>query len=452
MSRIALFLTLLTTVIVAQKTTSVSNFLSSDKELINIKDARSLEIQNEKVDFLESSSSNTPFIKNVELRYKVDDFTFEEHDFKLRVSPKAWGQTSSGNDLYKSTLEFQKDKLNLINNSILRKKYKLVAKMVHYQKALELDSNLLMIFKDKVTIQKQSMGDINFDIDDLIRDEDYITTIQLRLIDINKQIRDLEKKAGVQPGELTFGTEDYISASAINEILSTQKFTIDSTNLYLQNSYLKYQVAKNKYKLENAATNKIVSYVDFGYTYDRYPGRTHVIENDFMAGIGVNIPIANSKRLSINNRKISLLKEKADYFDQKRLLEEKISDITKDVAIYNSQLSMLLQRKKEVAKEEYFKNMVNISGISPLKLLNIKESIIKTDKKIKDISFEMTKMYIELLDLSGKMSEKPIKNYLSSKHEVAKVIEKQAEPVTQTQPEIEKSTADKPITEETTVQ
>ena len=428
MSRIALLLTLLTTIVVAQKTTSVSSFLSSDKELINVKDARSLEIQNEKVDFLESSSSNTPFIKNVELRYKADDFTFEEHLFKLRVSPKAWGQTSSGNDLYKSSLEFQKDKINLINNSILRKKYKLVAKMVHYKRALELDSNLLLIYKDKVTIQKQSMGDINFDIDDLIRDEDYITTIQLRLIDINKQIRDLEKKAGVKPGELIFDTKDYISASAINEILTTQKFDIDSTNLYLRNSYLKYELAKSKYKLETSATNKIVSYVDFGYKYDRYPGRTHVVENDFMAGIGINIPIANSKRLSINNRKITLLKEKSDYFDHKRLLEEKISDITKDVAIYNSQLSMLLQRKKEVAKEEYFKNMINISGISPLKLLNIKESIVKTDKKIKDISFEMTKMYIELLDLSGSMSANPLKNYLSSKQEVASVEKKDVEP------------------------
>ncbi len=407
--------------ILANQKTSISSFLSDPKELANIKENKSLEIQNKKIEYLKSSSGNTPFIEDIQLRYQLDDFTAKEHDFKLRISPRSWGETSKSKKLYENSINSKKEDINLLENKILRKRYKIVVKLIHYQRLLDIDSSLLMVYKDKVLLQKQNIGSTDFDIDELIKNEDKVTDIQLELIDIDRQISDLKERIGLDENSFfEFDTLNFINPKYISNLLEKSPFVVDSNNIHLKSLTKKYDYAKIKYDLEKSENRKIVNYIDVGYTLDTDPGKNDTQAENFTAGIGVYIPIVNSKQQSIDAKRMDLLKIQTDYFELKAEIEEFITDFTRDVKILSSQHETLNKRKKEVAKDDYFKNITHIQGVHPLKLLDIKESIMKTEKKIEEVNFEINKRYIELLDLSGKMSKKPLKNYLSTKNEVMK--------------------------------
>ncbi|NJL60024.1 MAG: hypothetical protein HC887_10695 [Desulfobacteraceae bacterium] len=59
-----------------------------------------------------------------------------------------------------------------------------------------------------------------------------------------------------------------------------------------------------------------------------------------------------------------------------------------------------------------------MNGVSPLILLKLKESILRTDITIETITHHVYEKYIRLLDISGNLSDKPLKNYLSDTMEV----------------------------------
>ena len=54
-----------------------------------------------------------------------------------------------------------------------------------------------------------------------------------------------------------------------------------------------------------------------------------------------------------------------------------------------------------------------MEGINPLNLLKIKESMINGDIQLNRINYLILSRYIELLDVRGKLSDKPLKNFLS---------------------------------------
>ena len=57
---------------------------------------------------------------------------------------------------------------------------------------------------------------------------------------------------------------------------------------------------------------------------------------------------------------------------------------------------------------------MRIEGGDPLVLLEMRESILERDVDLATVTSEIYSSYIELLDVSGKLSEQPLKNYISA--------------------------------------
>ncbi len=56
-----------------------------------------LDFQKEKVTFLESSSSNTPILNEVQFSIRTDEFDRYRNRYRLRFSPNGWGEARDGN-------------------------------------------------------------------------------------------------------------------------------------------------------------------------------------------------------------------------------------------------------------------------------------------------------------------------------------------------------------------
>jgi len=55
-----------------------------------------LDFQKEKVTFLESSSSNTPILNEIQFSVRTDEFDRYRNRYRLRFSPNGWGEARDG--------------------------------------------------------------------------------------------------------------------------------------------------------------------------------------------------------------------------------------------------------------------------------------------------------------------------------------------------------------------
>ena len=68
----------------------------------------------------------------------------------------------------------------------------------------------------------------------------------------------------------------------------------------------------------------------------------------------------------------------------------------------NSQAELVIQQYQKIA------------GASPIAILRLKESDLKKEVELFKIQQNIYKLYVSLLDVSGRMGNPPLKNYLSN--------------------------------------
>jgi hypothetical protein len=130
--------------------------------------------------------------------------------------------------------------------------------------------------------------------------------------------------------------------------------------------------------------------------------------------LGFRLPFINSGRLDINRRKLAFLTEKRCYAEFKNMLSENIRVFAGRLHSLLRQYEVVLANKKLGGIESSLKSYMRLEGADPLALLELKESILKRDISLANIQHEIFLNHIELLDVSGKLSETPLKNYISA--------------------------------------
>jgi hypothetical protein len=64
-----------------------------------------------------------------------------------------------------------------------------------------------------------------------------------------------------------------------------------------------------------------------------------------------------------------------------------------------------------------FNHYSQIEGGSPIVLLRMQELVLQRQARLVELEHDATVKYVKLLSLTGKMSEMPLKNYLSNNME-----------------------------------
>jgi hypothetical protein len=223
-----------------------------------------------------------------------------------------------------------------------------------------------------------------------------------------------------------FDTSGFVDIESINKEIDTTSFTIDKNNVYLHYDRLDFQCAKSRYDLETSEGRRYLSYLEFSYDHGerldeldrKYEGREYDLNRAYLMELGIRIPYINVDRHDIHRRKLRYLRAQEDYKAMKRRLNRQMDKDAEDIKLLASQYDFLKARRDDVKAESSLKKYLEMEGVDPLILLSIRESIIENDIELEKIKFDIFRNYIRLLDTSGKISEKPLKNYLSMNKEI----------------------------------
>ena len=372
--------------------------------------------QKEKIAFLKASPSTTPYIDEIELRMKIDEFEDSKQEYNVRLNLNGWGEHSHGKKVYDASLSYNETELAILLNNSLKDRYMDVIRHHYLDIKLDYINSLKSVYKDRIQVLKQNVGTLQFDAIGLIEAEGKLLDLLLEKVN-NKNDQSVidEKMKKFFPDERDhfISIKDLIDIYSIQEKIFKLKESFAQKNVHIQNAQYKYEMANAKYHLEQAENNTYLSFLEAAYNMDQ----KDKFEKAFAIEFGLTIPIVNPNRLDINRRKLSSIKAKSEWINLKKEIEMRFYGLSKKINRLITQYDIISIQKERSRTEKSFDIYQQMEGVNPLILLKLKESMLKNEMTMQKIKYQIYETYIKLLDCSGKLALYPLMNYLSESSE-----------------------------------
>ncbi|QTA85652.1 hypothetical protein [Desulfonema magnum] len=376
-----------------------------------------LQSHRELVEHIRTSPESTPYVDRIEFRTETEEFDIEKQKYSLRFHPRGWGETKCSKKIFQTTGKAVKAEHDALFNNVLKNRYELVLDFLETLSLLNMKKNLLIVYDDEVNVlRKMSTRDLSFDIRTLVSAEDRYVDLQLDLVKLENKLTGIIEEIKTIAGyyeEISFDEKNLIGPERIEEMIRYIQPVPAPDNVRIRYQKLKTELAENRYQFEIAKNRKYFNFLKLQYDTDDYDEP----EKAFSVEVGFNLPFVNPDREDINRRKRNWLDEKLEYEEEKNKASEKIRSLSASLNRLIRQHRILVNRKPESNAEISFKKYMEMEGINPLTLLKIKKSILESEMRLKRIGYLIRRQYIDLMNITGKLSEKPLKNYLSARAE-----------------------------------
>ncbi|MDY6973600.1 MAG: hypothetical protein SV775_14935, partial [Thermodesulfobacteriota bacterium] len=310
--------------------------------------------------------------------------------------------------------EIQRDALL---HQALEKRYGLVIDYLHSNNILRLNRELMILYEDRLNVLSERSNSVDFDINDLLEAEDDLSGLRVNLIGLENRQSSIEDNIRVYvPGQdlIDFDADSIAEIGLIKRTIQQLSGTPHEDNVYFRNSRVRLELARCRYNLEKSRSKKYIRYFEAHYDNEE----RHDTREAFSVELGIMLPFINSNQLDVNQRMLGYLTEKGRYEGLKEALSEKLVLLSGDLKRSIEQHELLIAEKESVRAESSIQKYMRLEGIDPLILLKIKESILRREISLENLRFKIHSKYIELLDALGKLSEKPLRNHISSAQEL----------------------------------
>lgn len=398
--------------------TEVSGKLTINSFLGTAEKDYRLQNHREIVDYLEGAPSSTPYVDKIEFRTETDEFDVSKQKYALRFYPKGWGETEYTDKLAETAKRSNQIEHEAYFNTALKQRYNLVLAYCEAASLLKLKKSLLNVYDDRIQVlRRQSQQNLDFHIDLLIEAEDQYINLELDLVKLENSMSSIVENIKIASDSDTiidFHEKQMAGIEIVEWVISDMEKNSTPENINLLDQKLKIELSKNKYQLEKSKNKDYLSFLQVSHDTDESDN----VEKAYSVRLGFKLPFINPDRDEVNRRKITYMKEKLKYEDEKREASEKIISLTRSLQRLIHQYHILADRKENGNSKISFKTYRNMEGMNPLNLLKIKESMIAGDIQLNNINYQILSRYIELIDVKGKLSRKPLKNYLSKTMEM----------------------------------
>jgi hypothetical protein len=375
---------------------------------INVEDYLSAPFQSaeitglaEQLDFINNESFRSPLFREMELRIRSKTFDIDPDDVRLRlgfINP----MERRANKNYESTqTEYLEIKYAYEANLILANRYKQLIKHFHlteYDALLTAEVNQLLAAYEQIQQQKASFKE-------WAETDERILKKELEREDVNSSIEMTEHLIGE-----ILGVEDAVHWDNF-EVISVARMQ----DVLLPDTVLlpkKVELALKSYELEQKAylIEKAESHSNIGYIQAEYDLQNEEAFKDGLGfQLGVSIPLFNPDKPKLQREKLDLLEQEykvQEVKDENSLdkykLNEKFRRNIRSYLLLTERLDKLEALSKNITYDdmEDFLAMINYHG-------NL--------RALKQESYlDCLNTYIDILALSGRLSEAPYINYLSN--------------------------------------
>lgn len=386
------------------------------------------------------SRSGVKLWDDLEFEYTLDGFGFMEHDFELKLKPKAFGEGSADDAYWKSQAAYQKANQDLDRSIVLYERYEHALRYVNRQKIRTLHEQLSQIAADRIEVLQAMTGSESFRLQDLVTAMEDAATLSAKLISDSNALNDSKLKllswvSGFDSIDLD--TNFLPSISEMKKILSEMPMDAEKY-AEVSAAKAKWQVNEKRAAQETVSDRNFISKIGIGYKYIygkyKYKWKTtscsgaacteewtlersdddRRTQDKFYASVAVRLPFFSSNHSSNLKRQIDVLESERDYQEVKRDLAQKVERRKEEILGLIAEREVQQKFVEQVDQGSLFEDFATKAGGDPLLLLRAKESALQSQLKIVQLDFTIFTVYLDMLNEMGALSRTDVTNHLKS--------------------------------------
>ena len=377
---------------------------------------------------------------DLEFEYTLDGFGFLEHDFELKIKPKAFGEGSADEAYWKSQVEYQRALMNYDRSAVMFERYEHALRYVLRQQIRLIHEQLAQIAADRIEVLQALAGSETFRLQDLVTAMEEQAAISAKLVADSNSMNDSKLKL------LSF-VKGYDSVSIDSNFLPT----IDELKSILKDmpmdaeKYADVAAAKAKWLVNEkkagqdaAGERNFISKIGVGYKYVhakyKYKWVTQSCsgsscteewqlqrtdddrrtQDKFYASVAIRLPFFSGNDNSNLKRQIDVLESERDYQEAKRDLSQKVERLREEILGLIAERDVQQKFVEQVDQGALFEDFATKAGNDPLLLLRSKESSLQSQLKIVQLDMDIFTIYLDMLDRMGALARTDVTNHLKA--------------------------------------
>ena len=414
-----------------------------------------------------ATSRNTKLWDKLELRYKLDGFSFSSHDFELRMTPKAFGEGSADRAHYEAQMAYANAHLAEDRSVLLYDRYE---RAIHYlmrKRINALNQELYQINLDRIEVLHLKSGSATFNPQDLMSSLEKEASIRAALINDSNSLQNSERKLRVWIPDFEGVELDSTWLPSMEEIEAQLKDGIEISDKFPQLAMAKSKMDSEKArgKQDVASNRDYISHIGIGYSlkipslmkkykdmgyddlcntngeyYDEdactkwkdaaFNEETYRYDNTysiqklvddkdnrrtrdkFYATLAIKLPFFDSNKDNDLRNQVADLDAEGDYMDKVRDVSVKVNRLAEQINGFLAQWKVQKEFADKVKAGNIFEQFAKDAGSDPLLLLRARESAVESELNAVKLEVDIYDLYLELLQYAGKLSKDGVQNHL----------------------------------------
>ena len=368
--------------------------------------------QRQKLYYFNTLSFELPIIERLEFRTETNEFDWRKQEYVLRASPNSFKNIKTQKQYQQSIQYLTEMELKTAFSAALKERYDLMVNLICLQNILTIKKKQRILLNDQVTLLNRSVGLIDFDIFELIKvtyesqeNSREILSLESSILTNERAIKKRQKNENpvVLPQGFLPSIEELkaiIARIDQNSQMKNPELEVRSAQLY--NVMLEHE-------MELSSSKFSIGYVQAKYGYDE----NDPFRNNFSIGIGFDVPLKRSYLKELNELKIDVLEAQSQFRSLANDLNKEafslLQELNNQIKKYDLVILQIEKGQSEFVLQEYRK----IAETPPLALLKLRENTLKIELLLQEIYYGIMLSYMNYLDITGLLSQKPLRNYLS---------------------------------------
>lgn len=384
----------------------MEGFLSTSRSDISLNPSQS------KLDFLNENNFNGPWLSRVEFRTRSNDANISQDDFRLRFTPANPAELKANKRYYNKQIVLLNLEYQEALNKALKQRYLIMVNhLFEFEKVAYLEKQL-DVNRQLIEMMNLGSGTYSMDLGDLIDAESNELDLNLSIGNAKIELKEivyLINEVYEFNGEINWNEEEIIEVQGILNLFEEFKAHPTGEHIYLTKIDQKNALAAERFNIEKSETLRNIGYFQAEYDVDR----GNESSEHFGYQIGIRIPIVNPDKPDLNRRKLALM-------DDEEVLEEKKDEYRREMELAVLRMEHYAHQYYEINKKlTAFSKQNFLSLQSPEKspkisdLIKLNEFHIELRDRKNSVQKKIYETYLNYLDLNGKLSEAPLRNFLS---------------------------------------
>lgn len=400
-----LFLTLCSVSMQGQSTITATELLSSAYQSPN------LAVLQDQIAYQALTDYTLPVIQEMEIRTELNSFDWAEQEFTLRAKFNTKRQRRAQDEFHSASSTANSLTLQVEIKEAITNRYQWLVRWLEVAQSLEAKKALKSLYQDQLIYLQRMVGDIDFDIKDLVKAEEEVLDITYDIIKIQNQKERLKANLKVLTNgidSVIINKEAIISNEQILKVLEIGN--LDST----QHSELarregRLDLLEKEKEIELSELNNPLTFAQI--KLDDYE-RDDFVNEYVSIGFSFKLPFKGDKKLDLNKFELEKIEEtgKIEQLKQKLLTEQ--NQLKTNIKQLFEQKKHLEEQQENSQAKYVLERLLELEDAKPLDILKLKEILAKRQQRTQKLDFEILKAYVQWLNASDKIMETPRRNHL----------------------------------------